>query len=213
MAPHRHAKRAWPRHKIIPVKWFNLVGKCSRPWTAGRGNLIRAPDSVPSTADSSLAMFDLKWIRESPDAFDSALRRRGLEPQADGVLDLDRRHREALSGLQDMQARRNEASKAIGEAKRRGEDAADLMAEVAGLKTGMSEAERAERELAAALDELLAGLPNAPAEDVPDGPDDKANVTVREVGDKPQFDFAAKQHFELGENLGLLDFESSAKFS
>ena len=158
-------------------------------------------------------MFDLKWIRESPDAFDSALRRRGLEPQADGVLELDLRHREALSALQDMQTRRNEASKAIGEAKRRGEDADDLMAEVAGLKTGMAEAEHAERELAAALDELLAGLPNAPAEDVPDGPDDKANVTVREVGDKPQFDFTAKQHFELGEDLGLLDFETSAKLS
>jgi seryl-tRNA synthetase len=155
----------------------------------------------------------LKWIRECPDDFDAALARRGMEPQSGIVLDLDRRRREAQSGLQDMQTRRNEASKAIGEAKRRGEDAAELMAEMTALKDRASEAEAAERALGAELDNLLSGLPNTPAADVPDGPDESANVTLRTYGDKPSFDFEPKQHFELGEALGLLDFEASAKLS
>ena len=158
-------------------------------------------------------MFDLKWIRESPEAFDRALQRRGLAPASAEVLDLDRRHREALTGLQEVQTRRNEASKAIGEAKRKGEDAAELMAEVAGLKDRMAELEAEERRQSEALETMLSGLPNAPADDVPDGEDDSANVTLRSVGDKPVFDFEPKQHFELGEALGLLDFETSAKLS
>jgi seryl-tRNA synthetase len=151
-------------------------------------------------------MFDLKWIRESPEAFDRALERRGLAAASAEALDLDRQHRE-------MQTRRNEASKAIGEAKRKGEDADALIAEVAGLKARMPALEAEEHRLSEALDELLSGLPNPPAEDVPDGADESANVTLREVGDKPAFDFAPKQHFELGEALGLLDFETSAKLS
>jgi len=161
-------------------------------------------------------MFDLKWIREAPEAFDRALERRFLEPQSARVLELDRRHREALTGLQEVQTRRNEASKAIGEAKRKGGDgeaAEALMAEVASLKDRMAELEAEERRLSEELEDLLSGLPNAPAEDVPDGEDESANVTLREVGDKPAFDFAPKQHFELGEALGLLDFETSAKLS
>ena len=158
-------------------------------------------------------MFDLKWIRESPEAFDRAMQRRGQEAPSARALDLDRQHRETLTGLQEMQTRRNEASKAIGEAKRKGHDAADLIAEVAGLKERMPALEGEERRLAEALEALLSGLPNAPAEDVPDGADESANVTLREVGDKPVFAFEPRQHFELGEALGLLDFESSAKLS
>ncbi len=165
-------------------------------------------------------MFDLKWIREAPEAFDRALERRFLEPQSARVLELDRRHREALTGLQEVQTRRNEASKAIGEAKRKGGDgpgsggaAEALIAEVAALKDRMAELEAEERRLSEELEELLSGLPNAPAEDVPDGEDEAANLTLREVGEKPAFDFAPKQHFELGEALGLLDFETSAKLS
>ena len=158
-------------------------------------------------------MLDLKWIRESPEAFDRALERRGQEAASARVLDLDRRHRESLTELQEVQTRRNEASKAIGEAKREGADAGDLIAEVAGLKDRMAELEGEERRLSVELEELLSGLPNPPAEDVPDGADESANVTLREVGDKPVFDFAPKQHFELGEALGLIDFEASAKLS
>jgi seryl-tRNA synthetase len=158
-------------------------------------------------------MFDLKWIRECPAAFDEGLQRRGLEPLSAKVLALDAERREAVGALQELQTRRNEASKAIGEAKRKGEDAEALMAEVAALKDRMAEAEARERQLGADLDELLAGLPNTPAPDVPDGPDESANRLEREVGDKPAFDFEAKQHFELGEALGLMDFEAATKLS
>ena len=158
-------------------------------------------------------MFDIKWIRECSKDFDVALGRRGLEPQSDRLLDLDRRRREALSALQDLQTRRNEVSRAIGAAKRCGEDAADRMAEVAALKGRMAEAEAAERALGAELEDLLSGLPNMPAAEVPDGPDERANVTLRRVGDKPDFGFQPKQHFELGEALGLMDFETSGRLS
>ena len=158
-------------------------------------------------------MFDIKWIRESPEAFDRALQRRGLAPASGEILDLDRRHREALTGLQEVQTRRNEASRKVGEAKREGADAARLIAEVAGLKDRMAALEAEERKLSETLETLLSGLPNAPAADVPDGPDESANATLREIGDKPVFDFEPRQHFELGEVLGLLDFETSAKLS
>ena len=158
-------------------------------------------------------MLDLKWIRESPEALDRALQRRGLGPASAEILDLDRRHREALTGLQEVQTRRNEASKRVGEAKREGSDAAGLIAEVAGLKDRMATLEAEERRLSEALEALLSGLPNPPGDDVPDGPDDRANVTLREIGDKPAFPFEPRQHFELGEPLGLLDFETSAKLS
>ena len=158
-------------------------------------------------------MFDLRWIRESPEAFDTGLTRRGLEPASARVLDLDARRRQAQTELQELQTARNTASKAIGEAKGRGQDAEAQMAEVARLKETMAKAEAAEREVAAALDELLSGLPNTPAPDVPDGPDESANVCLRTVGEAPAFDFEPKQHFALGEALGLLDFETAAKLS
>ena len=110
-------------------------------------------------------MFDLKWIREAPEAFDEGLRRRGLEPLSSKIIALDVERREAVTALQAMQTRRNEASKAIGEAKRKGEDAAELIAEVAGLKELMPALEADERRLSEALDALLSGLPNPPAED------------------------------------------------
>ncbi len=116
-------------------------------------------------------MHDIRWIRESPEAFDEGLTRRGLEPASAHVLDLDGRRRQAQTELQELQTERNTASKAIGEAKRRGQDAAAQMAEVARLKKTMAEAEAAEHEVAAELDELLSGLPKTPGPDVPDGPD------------------------------------------
>ena len=158
-------------------------------------------------------MFDLRWIRESPEAFDEGLTRRGLAPASAQVLDLDARRRQAQTELQELQTARNTASKAIGEAKGRGEGAEAQMAEVARLKEKMAMAEAAEREVAAELDELLAGLPNTPGPDVPDGPDESANLCLRRVGEAPAFDFAPKQHFDLGEALGLLDFETAAKLS
>ena len=158
-------------------------------------------------------MFDLRWIRESPEAFDDGLRRRGLDPASKEILDLDSQHRAQQTRLQELQTQRNEASKAIGMAKGRGEDAADLMAKVSGLKDEMAACEAEQRRLADALDTFLTGLPNTPADDVPVGADESANRLLREEGDKPDFDGQARQHFELGEALGLMDFETAAKLS
>ena len=139
--------------------------------------------------------------------------RRALPPQSDGILDLDRRHRQAQTALQEMQQRRNEASKAIGEAKRRGEEAEHLIEEVSRLKEAMPLKEEEARELATALGDILSSLPNAPGPDVPDGADESANEEIRRVGEPPAFDFAPKQHFELGEALQGLDFETAAALS
>jgi len=160
-------------------------------------------------------MFDLKWIRENPEAFDRAMRRRGLEPQSSRVLDLDARRRQAQTQLQEMQSRRNTASKEIGQKKQAGDEAGaeTLKQEVAELKHSLNEVEDRERELARELEELLAGLPNAPAEDVPDGEDESANVVVRSWGDTSGFAFTPRQHFELGENLAMMDFEDAAKLA
>ena len=158
-------------------------------------------------------MFDLKWIRENPEAFDAGLRRRGLEPQAEAVLELYRRRRAAQTALQEMQNRRNAASKEIGERKRRGQDAADLMEAVSRLKQDMAGREEEERRLADELEAMLAGIPNLPAPDVPDGTDESTNVTVRTWGEQPDFGFRARQHYELGEALGQMDFEAAARLS
>ncbi len=158
-------------------------------------------------------MYDIRWIREEPDAFDAAMKRRGLEPLSAEALALDARRREAQTELQSMQTRRNEASKAIGEAKRKGEDAEALMAEVAGLKDRMAAAEESERKLGAELQDLLSGLPNAPLPEVPDGADESANVCLRTHLEPRSFNFEAREHYELGEALGYLDFETAAKLS
>jgi seryl-tRNA synthetase len=158
-------------------------------------------------------MFDIKWIREEPEAFDAALKRRGLAALSGQILALDARRREAQTALQTMQTRRNEASKAIGEAKRKGEDAETLMAEVSGLKDKMAAAEESERQLGTDLHDLLSGLPNATLPDVPVGADETANFCLRSHLEPRQFNFAPKEHYELGEDLGLLDFEAAAKLS
>lgn len=158
-------------------------------------------------------MHDLRWIREAPEDFDAAMARRNLSPLSSEILELDAKRRRMQTELQEMQARRNEASKEIGQKKRAGESADTLMAEVAQLKDRMVAVEEEERGVGDALDRLLAGLPNALAAEVPDGRDESANEVLRVQGDKPQFDFAPKEHFELGEGLGGLDFEAAAKLS
>jgi len=158
-------------------------------------------------------MHDIRLIRESPEAFDAGLARRGLEPMSARVLALDKEYRDALSFAQDIQTRRNKFAKEIGLAKSRGEDAAELI-ESASVDKDLQEAsEKKARELQEKLENELAGLPNIPGPDVPEGPDESANVTLREVGKAPVFEFEPKQHFEIGEALGLLDFETAAKMS
>ncbi len=158
-------------------------------------------------------MHDIKWIRENPEVFDQAMARRGLDTQSGTVLALDEKRRTNLTTLQEMQNARNEASKQIGAAKSKGEDANDLIAKVAELKSQLQQAEEEDRTLGGQLEEILGGLPNAMAEDVPDGDDESANVELREWGEKPGFDFEPKEHFDIGEALGLMDFESAANMS
>jgi seryl-tRNA synthetase len=160
-------------------------------------------------------MFDVKWIRENPDAFDKGLESRGLEPQSKAVLALDDERRAHLASLQEAQARRNAASKEIGKAMgAKDQVTADrLKAEVADLKTRIQEGEEEERRINEKIETLLAGLPNIPLDEVPVGADENDNKLVRTVGEPPTFDFEPKQHFELGEALGLMDFESAGKIS
>ena len=157
-------------------------------------------------------MHDLRAIRENPESFDRGLARRGLEAMSPTVLDLDSRRRAAQTQLQEMQARRNEAAKEIGLAKREGRDAQPLMDEMAQLKERLPQVEEEEKALGAELDSLLASIPNLPADDVPEGPDETANVEIRRWGE-PKAIADAKQHFELGEALGLMDFEAASRMS
>jgi seryl-tRNA synthetase len=160
-------------------------------------------------------MHDIRWIRDNQDAFDRALESRGLEPQAEGLVALDEKRRGLIAELQALQERRNAASKEIGEAKKTKDEARAeaLMGEVAGIKERMPDAEAAAKKIDEELDEALAAIPNVPADDVPVGPDETANVEVRKLGEPRTFDFEPRQHFEIGEALGLMDFETAAKLS
>ncbi len=159
-------------------------------------------------------MHDIAFIRGNPEAFDAGLKRRGAEPESARILALDARRREAQTALQQAQGRRNEASKLIGQAMARGdkEGAEALKAEVAAIKDTMPAQEEAERTAGGALDDLLARLPNLPAEDVPDGEDEAANVEIARWGTLREFDFAPQEHADLGPPLGL-DFETGAALS
>jgi seryl-tRNA synthetase len=163
-------------------------------------------------------VLDIKWIRDHPVAFAKGLKDRGFgDPTAtlNRILSLDEERRAAIQKLQDAQARRNAASKEIGQAKAKKDEAAakGLMDEVASLKGAIQEGEESERRLDKELGDLLAAIPNMPAADVPVGPDAEANVELRKVGTPKTFAFQLKQHFELGEALGLMDFDTAAKLS
>ncbi|WP_105374864.1 serine--tRNA ligase [Neorhizobium huautlense] len=160
-------------------------------------------------------MLDIKWIRENEAALDEALKKRGAEPMAATLLSLDDKRRSVIQKLQDMQSRRNAASKEIGIAlgQKNSELAEKLKAEVAQIKDTMPAAEQEEREAVAALDDALSRVPNIPLDDVPVGKDEHDNVVKRVVGEKPRWNHAAKEHFEIGEALGYMDFERAAKLS
>ena len=158
-------------------------------------------------------MFDIKWIRDNPREFDAGLTRRGLSPQAVEIVALDAERRKAVTAAQDIQSRRNALSKEIGAAKSKGEDASGLIEKVASEKELQATAERQAASLSKELDDVLAGIPNLADTDVPDGVDDTANVEIRSFGEKPAFDFTPKEHFDIGEGLGWMDFEGAAKLS
>ncbi len=159
-------------------------------------------------------MHDIRLIRENPAAFDAGLARRGLEPLSASIAAEDTRWRAVATSVQEGLARRNEASKAIGAAMGKGDSATaeSLKAEVATLKAKLPELEAEEKALAETVQGRLAALPNIPAPDVPDGPDETANVEEARWGTPRSFDFAAQDHADFGPALGL-DFEAAAVMS
>jgi seryl-tRNA synthetase len=163
-------------------------------------------------------VLDVKWIRDNPDAFVKGLTDRGFDdPKAtlNRILSLDEQRRGTIQKLQEVQARRNAASKEIGQAKAKKDEAAAkrLMDEVVDLKGAIQSGEADEKRLDDELRNLLATIPNTPAGDVPVGVDAEANVELRKFGEPKKFSHSPKQHFEIGEALGLMDFETAAKIS
>ena len=165
-------------------------------------------------------MHDIRWIRENAEEMAAGLAKRGFSAdearrQVDDLIAKDEARRAHLASLQEMQERRNYLSKEIGNAMRAKDmaRAEELKAEVAEIKSVIQNGEGRERELDQALAETLAGIPNLPLPDVPVGKDEHDNVERRVVGEKPRMNFEPKEHFELGEALGMMDFETAAKLS
>lgn len=160
-------------------------------------------------------MHDIKIIRDDPEAFDKGLAKRGLAAQSARLIEIDERRRKVIVSLQDMQQKRNDASKQIGAAKAKKDDALaqTLMDEVSNLKGAIQQGEEDERRLTAELETELAAIPNIPFDDTPVGADETGNVEHHRHGTPRALNFAPKEHFDLGEALGLMDFETAAKLS
>lgn len=158
-------------------------------------------------------MFDIKWIRENPDAFDAGLAKRGVESQAAMLLTLDEKRRNAQARAQEIQTERNALSKQIGMAKAKGEDASEILAQVSQSKQAQADAEAEQAQSTTDLELVLSAIPNLPFDDVPEGKDEADNVEVRTWGDLPSYEFEPKEHYDLGEALGMMDFETAAKLS
>jgi seryl-tRNA synthetase len=158
-------------------------------------------------------MFDLKAIRDDPAGFDRGLARRGLPPRTPEILALDREWRAAQTKAEQLQAERNKMSREIGAVKGKGGDATALLQRVAESKDEEARLEAEAARLKAEIDAVLAGIPNIPAEDAPDGKDETANRLVRQHSTPRSFDFAAKDHVALGEGLKQMDFARAGKLS
>jgi seryl-tRNA synthetase len=158
-------------------------------------------------------MFDLRWIRDNPEAYDRGLGRRGLAPASAALLELDRRWRETQTGAEQLQAERNKLAKEIGAAKAQGRDASDLLRQVAVSKDRQAALETRAAELKSELDTALAALPNLPADEVPEGLDETHNRLIRQHGVAPNFAFAPRDHGAIGEALRLMDFTRAGKLS
>jgi len=160
-------------------------------------------------------MLDIKWIRDNAEALDAALAKRGAEPLSAALISLDEKRRSLVQALQDMQSRRNAASKEIGAAmaQKNSALAETLKAEVAELKTTMPALEEENRQTDAELLDALSSIPNIPLDDVPVGSDEHGNVVKHSHGQKPGWNHKPKEHFEIGEELGWLDFEGAAKIA
>ena len=157
-------------------------------------------------------MHNIKLIRDNPEVFDAALARRSLPASSPQILELDEQRRAVQTSMQEAQASRNELSKKVGELKRNGQDAAGIMQEVSQLKDKLTAYEVKEKELGQQLDELLSSLPNRLADDVPEGADENDNKEIRRVGTPVKIE-NPREHYELGEGLGLMDIAGAAKLS
>jgi seryl-tRNA synthetase len=157
-------------------------------------------------------MFDLKLIRETPEFFDSGWKRRGLEPQTGQIIAMDEKRRALLTEVQELQSKRNDISKQIGVIKAKGGDAGELMQGVVACKDRIAKLEEEEKKKGDELNDVLSRLPNIPDETVPDGVSEKDNKEVRKIG-APRLLNNARDHADIGEGLGGMDFETAAKMS
>ncbi|WP_208435246.1 serine--tRNA ligase [Bartonella phoceensis] len=160
-------------------------------------------------------MLDIKWIRENPEKLDKALENRGIGPQAERLIKLDFERRSYVAKVQSAQERRNAASKEIGQAlaTRDQKMVERLRAEVEEIKVFLSSATVEEKRLTESFEKALSELPNIPLDDIPKGKDENDNVVIRHFGTPPTFDFIAKEHFDLGQNLKQMDFERASRLS
>ncbi len=160
-------------------------------------------------------MYDIRWIRDNKAQFDQGLLNRNASPLGDHVLAIDDRRRAAIMRAQEAQEKRNALSKEIGQAMAAKDQARaeSLKAEVATLKEVLASAEVEEKAVVAELEEALQAIPNTPLDEVPVGADEHGNVLLHSFGMPRTFDFEPKQHFEIGEALGLMDFEAATRMS
>jgi len=158
-------------------------------------------------------MFDIKWIVANPVVFDQGLAKRGLDPLSADLIALDEKRRLATAEAQEIQTERNIFAKQIGVLKAKGADASDLISQVSRSKQLQAEAEQKADAAANELNSVLAGIPNLPYDDVPVGKDENDNVVVRSHGTPKSFDFEPRQHFEIGEMLGMMDFDRASKLA
>jgi seryl-tRNA synthetase len=158
-------------------------------------------------------MHDLRWIREHPAEFDRGLVRRGLPPRAEEILALDSSWRASETRVQESQARRNRIAREIGAARKRGEAIESLLRQSTEDKEAEVQAGAEAARLRAQIDQILAGFPNLPVDDVPDGPDETANRVLRHHGEPPHFDFTPLSHEAIGQRLGMMDFARAGKLS
>ncbi|NNE97557.1 MAG: serine--tRNA ligase [Pyrinomonadaceae bacterium] len=161
-------------------------------------------------------MLDLHFVRENLEKVKAAFEKRHFETDAlETFVILDKERRVVIGESDEINAKRNASSKEIGALMQAGkkDDAEAKKAEVAGLKQKQQELEQKRNDVDAKMNELLAGLPNIPAEDVPEGTDESDNIEVSKWGEPREFDFEIKDHVDLGEELGILDMERAAKIA
>ena len=155
-------------------------------------------------------MIDIELIREKPEFVIQSFKRRGKELPLAEISDLDQRRRAAITEIDSLRSRRNAVSKDLGQSK---EKPAELIEEMRNVGSQIKDLEEKERTITGRLNQVMLDVPNLPSESSPDGPDENSNVVIRTVGGIPKFDFNPKPHWEIGENLGIIDFQRGVKLA